>query len=164
LPDKPKWHALHLSERGHGYPWPDASMPGEPAIVCEGEPDALTAWQEFGYVANTATFGGSGQTRETDDARAFMAACPDWCLLFDHDDAGDSAARNMARRAPHRCRRLYLPPGFNDLNELQASGASVRDWLRSEWARFGWSAPMFAPQGLSEAARELLETGAYDVA
>lgn len=137
-PEKPKYHALVGSERGHGYPWPECSAPGEPTVLCEGEFDSLLAWQEFGWLANTVTFGGAGQNRETDDARAFLSASPDWLLLFDHDDAGDSAARSMARRSSHRCRRLLLPEGVKDLTDLHKSGGPVLGWLRSEWERFGW--------------------------
>jgi DNA primase len=137
-PDKPKYSALAGSERGHGYPWPDCPAPGEPALVCEGEFDALVAWQEAGWLANVVTFGSAGQKQEPDDARAFLAACPDWALAFDQDDAGDTAARDMARRAPGRCRRLFLPPGVKDLSDL-SRGGSVLVWLRSEWERFGWS-------------------------
>jgi DNA primase len=136
-----KYMALAGSERGHAYPWPEATALGEPVIVLEGEPDALTAWQELGWVCNTASFGGAGQANLHDDAEAFLAACPDWLLLFDQDDAGDNAVRALTRRAPDRCRRLMLPPGVNDLNDLHRSGASVPGWLRSEWERFGWRWP-----------------------
>ncbi len=51
-----------------------ASMPGEPAIVCEGEFDSLIAWQEFGPVANVVSFGGAGQSLSHSDAHAFLAA------------------------------------------------------------------------------------------
>jgi hypothetical protein len=138
LPDSPKWQALTGSERGHGYPRPEAAASGEVALVCEGEPDALTAWQEFGWVGNVVTFGGASQARLPDDARAFLAACPDLVLLFDQDDAGDGAARAWATFHGRRCRRARLPHPFNDLNEYHAKGWSLAGWLRGEWERFGW--------------------------
>jgi hypothetical protein len=61
-------------------------------------------------------------------------------LLFDHDDAGDSAARALTRKSPHRCRRLYLPPGIKDVSDLHGEHKSVLDWLKSEFTRFGWNA------------------------
>lgn len=144
-PGQSKYQAVAGSERGHGYPWPEtgAGSAGAPALVCEGEFDALVAWQEVGWLVNVATFGGAGQGHGAlrPDARAFLAACSDWLLLFDHDDAGDRAARAWADAHPRRCLRLYLPPGHNDLNDLHRSGASVSGWLRSEWERFGWSVP-----------------------
>jgi hypothetical protein len=136
-----KYLALAGSERGHGYPWPEAAVPGDPALVCEGEFDSLIGWQEAGWIANVVTFGGASQSQLHPDARAFLASCPDWLLLFDHDDAGDNAARGMIRSAPHRCRRLYLPGGANDLNDLHRCGGSVLGWLRSEYSRFGWPWP-----------------------
>lgn len=144
-PPSPKYLALPGSERGHGYPWPEATAPGEPAIVCEGELDALTAWQEAGHVANVVTFGGAGQKLDRDDARAFLAVCPDWLLLFDQDDAGDGSARELIRREPQRCKRLILPAGVNDLNDLHRAGGSVAAWLRSEWERLGWPWPHQTP-------------------
>jgi CHC2 zinc finger len=140
----PKYIAITGSERGHGYPWPEATMTGEPAVICEGEFDSLIAWQEFGWIANVVTFGGAGQSvrRMHADARAFLASCPDWLLLFDLDAAGDSAAREFVRQAPHRSRRLYLPDDVNDLTDLHKSGASVLVWLKSEFSRFGWRWPV----------------------
>jgi Toprim-like len=136
--DVDKYRTLAGSERGHAYPWPELTALGDPALVCEGEFDSLIGWQEAGWVANVVSFGGAGQAKLHDDARAFLAACPDWLLLFDQDDAGDGAARAMARRAPHRCRRLRLPDGVNDLNDLHRNGVRILDWLWVEWERFGW--------------------------
>ena len=140
-PNKPKYQCLQESERGNPYPWPEASAPGEPALLCEGEFDSLLAFQEVGDLLNVTTFGGAGQTRETAAARAFLSVAPDWLLSFDHDDAGDTAARAMARRSPRRCHRLVLPDGCKDVTDLWRSGRSVRDWLRDEYARLGWSWP-----------------------
>jgi DNA primase len=140
-----KYQTLGGSERGHGYPWGESTMPGEPAIVAEGEFDALVAWQETGWVANVVTFGGAGQASLRDDARAFLATCPDRLLLFDLDPAGDDAAGKFYRKDPDRCRRLYLPDGCNDLTDLHRSGASVLGWLRGEWARVGWPWPLRTP-------------------
>jgi DNA primase len=134
-----KYLAFKGSERGHAYPWPEATMPGLPGILAEGEFDSLVGWQEAGWVANVASFGGAGQSTFHDDARAFLATCPEWLLMFDQDKAGDDAARRMMRQQPHRCRRLALPEGVNDLTDLHRSGVSVLDWLRAEWARFGWN-------------------------
>jgi len=144
-PVKPKYLAFAGSERGHGYPWPECSAPGVPALVCEGEFDALLGWQKVGHVVNVVTFGGAGQNVMHDDARAFLAACPDWLLMVDHDDEGDKAARTIIRRAPHRCRRLYPHSGVKDLTDLHKSGVSILDWLRSEWDRFGWPWPLGGP-------------------
>jgi DNA primase len=137
-----KYTAIAGSERGHGYPFPDCAAPGEPALICEGEFDALVGWQEAGWLANVVTFGGAGQSCDREDAKAFLASCPDWLLMYDQDKAGDDAARVMARRSPHRCRRLYLPAGVNDLTDLHKSGGPVLGWLRSEWERFGWPWPL----------------------
>ncbi len=141
-PDVKKYQALAGSERGHGYPWPDAPAVGETALVCEGEFDALVGWQEAGWLLNVVTFGGAGQSSPHPDARAFLSGCPDWLLMFDQDDAGDDAARGFMRKASHRCRRLTLPPGVNDLTDLHRSGESILGWLRSEWERFGWPWPL----------------------
>lgn len=136
-----KYIALAGSERGHGYPFGECSAVGEPALICEGEFDALIAWQEAGWVANAVTFGGAGQASFRPDAKRFLICCPDWALLFDSDEAGNAAARRFESRAGHRCRRLRLPEGFNDLTDLHRDRGDVLAWLRDEWSRLGWDWP-----------------------
>lgn len=133
-----KYRALAGSERGHPYPLPDPAAIGDPAIVCEGEIDALTAFQEVGWAANVVSLGGAGQSSLRRDALEFLAACPVWLLLYDNDAAGDDAAWAMTAGAKSRCRRLRPPRGLKDLNDLRGSGAPVAMWLRSEWERLGW--------------------------
>ena len=135
--DKPKYQALTGSERGHAYPGDDVA-PGMPALICEGEFDALTGWQEARHAANVFTVGGVGQTPQP-DAEAALAACPDWLVITDHDQAGDKAARKLASLGRHKVRRLMLPGTANDLNDFHKSGGDLLGWIASEWARFGWS-------------------------
>lgn len=140
-----KYAAVAGSERGHPYPWAEATAPGEPAVICEGEFDALIAWQEIGHLVNVATFGGAGQGALRPAALTFLARCSDWLLAFDSDDAGDAAAEAWRAKdwedGGDRCRRLCLPPGIKDLTELYCSGANLTDWIRSEFERFGWAGP-----------------------
>src|SRR5205807_2324715 len=127
--------ALAGSERGHPYPWSDLS-PGLPALVCEGEFDALLAWQEVGIVVNALTAGGATQNARPSTIKA-LSACPDWLLMFDHDmnHAGDKAAVNFSARAPHKCRRLWLPVPANDLTDHYKRGGNISAWLKSEFGR-----------------------------
>lgn len=148
LPNKPKYQALAGSTRGYAYPWPDGLAPGVPALVCEGEFDALIGWQEAGWVVNVLTAGGAGQRDWKTETGALLAAAPDWLLCFDSDPAGDRAAREFAALAPRKARRLVLPDGAKDLTELCVSGGPVLSWLAGEFTRLGrpWP-PRTSPEG-----------------
>ena len=134
----PKYWALQGSERGHGYPWPDATAQGMSVLVTEGEFDALIAWQEVGHLVNVVTFGGVGQAISA-EARQYLDALPRWLLAFDNDrnHAGSKAALKLRDLNPNKARIGFLK-GANDLNGLHRSGESIGDWLRSEFARLGW--------------------------
>jgi DNA primase len=138
---EPKYLAVRGSERGHAYPHNHA-IAGLPALVCEGEFDALLGWQELGAAVNVLTVGGVSQNPQP-DAMELLHASPAWLLAFDHDEnqAGDNAARKFSGLAPHKCRRLWLPGTANDLTEFRQGGGSLLEWLASEFARFGWAWP-----------------------
>jgi hypothetical protein len=138
LPDRPKYQALAGSERGHSYPFAH-SVAGIPALIPEGEPDALLAWQEVGHLVNVLTVGGASSTPRP-DALTVLDACPAWCLAPDHDRAGNKAAKRFAELARYKCRRLVLPRG-KDLTEYHQSGGDLAAWLAGEWTRFGWPWP-----------------------
>jgi hypothetical protein len=84
------------------------------------------------------------------ESAAILSACPDWLLCLDNDQAGDIAARRLTDRAPQKCRRLVLSAPAKDLTDFHVAGGSIRDWLRSEYTRFGWTPKATAP-GESEA-------------
>lgn len=136
-PDEDKCRALRGSERGHLFPWPEvlSSQGILPALVVEGEFDALLGCQEAGHVLHVGTVGGANQPPRP-SALAALALCP-WLLIStDHDAAGVEAARAWRDRAPHKARRVLLPHG-KDLSDFHAAGGDVAGWLAGELARLG---------------------------
>jgi DNA primase len=130
-----KCRALRGSERGHLYPWADV-LPSEgfpPALLVEGELDALVGWQEAGWLALAGTVGGATQTPRP-SALSVLARCPWWLMSFDHDEAGVEAAKTWRGRAPHKARRVLLPHG-KDLSDFHAAGGDIAGWLSGELAR-----------------------------
>ena len=138
LPPKvPKYQAIAGSARGFGYPWPELlpTQIGPPALVVEGEPDALIASQEVGDIAHAITVGGA--TQEPDpSALGFLARCPWLLIATDYDGPGIEAAGRWIARFPHKARRLVLPHG-KDIGEFSQVGGDVRAWLKDELHRLG---------------------------
>lgn len=137
MPRNRKCMAFTKSVRGHAYPEGDVlpSQAARPALIVEGEWDALLAWQEAGDLVNVVTVGGSEQAPQP-EALASLDRCPYWLCATDHDAAGDRAAARFAALSPMKARRLYLPRG-KDLGEYHACGGDVRSWVRSEIDRLG---------------------------
>jgi DNA primase len=135
--EKSKYLAFTDSARGHAYPFADL-LPTQgslPALLVEGEFDALLAHQEAGHVAHAITVGGATQGPHP-SALAFLARCP-WILVAtDHDAAGAESASAWLARLPHKARRAILPAG-KDLTEFVISGGDARAWLAAELARLG---------------------------
>ncbi|HWE39301.1 MAG TPA: CHC2 zinc finger domain-containing protein [Isosphaeraceae bacterium] len=129
-----KCRAFDGSARGHAYPWTDV-MPGVEALLVEGEPDALLAFQAVGHVVNPMTLGGASQA-PAPEAAAALAACPAWLVATDHDGPGDDAARRLAALAPHKAHRVWLPEG-KDLTDFVVAGGDAPAWLRGEFRRLG---------------------------
>jgi hypothetical protein len=131
----PKCQALAGSMRGHLYPWPDV-MPTQgvrPALLVEGEFDALLAEQEVGHVVFVGTVGSANQSPNR-SALLALARCPSWLLAFDHDIPGVEAARAWRERAPHKAHRMLLPHG-KDVGEFVKDGGVIVNWLHAESAR-----------------------------
>jgi DNA primase len=128
--DSPKCMALAGSTRGYLYPWPEimSSQGIRPALLCEGEIDALLAEQAAGHLVIVGTVGGANQNPHR-KALAALARCPVWLIAMDHDEAGVEAARAWRERAPHKARRVLLPWG-KDLGEFVQSGGDIVTWLR----------------------------------
>ena len=138
--DQEKCFAFAGSQRGFAYPFSDLVL-GLPALIVEGEWDALIAWQELGWVANVISVGGAKQDPKP-SAAAELDGCPTWLIALHNDDAGNEGAKKWAIRSRGKSVRALLPPG-RDLNDLHLGG-SLMGWLRSEYEALGWPWPLRA--------------------
>lgn len=135
--DGPKFRALTGSNPGFLYPFDDL-VPGVPCVVCEGEMDALIAFQAFGHLANVATTSGATQG-PTPEALAALRRCSAILIGTDWDEAGDKSADEWRARFPGQAKRLYLPadPPAKDLTDFHVRGGDLRAWFGRELERLG---------------------------
>lgn len=103
----------------------DALTTTRPAILVEGEFDALTLGQVAGDVVTPVATG------STDGGRrprwiAAMAICPEVLVAYDADDAGEKAAAWWTGVLSNGRR---WRPLWEDANAMQQAGADVRAWV-----------------------------------
>lgn len=137
-----KCQCLKGSTRGYLYPEPDV-LPTQgqlPALIVEGEFDALIGQQELGPWCHVVTAGSASVSRLPRESRAALARCPVLLLAFDHDAAGVEAARQWRGMFPHKARRVLLPTG-KDLTDFVRQGGDVRAWLREQFDRLSEGGP-----------------------
>lgn len=112
---------------GVGLYGADAIAPGRPAVLVEGELDALTVEQCAGdLVAAVATGSTDGARRPKWLARLALAS--EVLVAFDADQAGDDGAAYWTRVLPNA--RRWRPP-WGDVNGLLQAGMDVRGWLEA---------------------------------
>lgn len=135
-PDIDKCRAIKGSRRGHGFPWPELlpTEPELPALLVEGEFDALVAWSEVNHVAHVISIGGANQSPQP-SAREFLDRCPIWLVALDADRAGDQGAWKWIERNPDKARRIRVPVG-KDLNDLHLTGpGKLAEWVEAQIRR-----------------------------
>lgn len=110
----------------------DRMVFGRPALVCEGEFDALVAWQEAGDLVDVVAAGGARMALPS-RWRAYLMAAPELLVAFDVDQAGEEGAAAWCR-ATGRARRVSVPDG-RDVNEFAQLGGDVRSWVEYEISR-----------------------------
>ncbi len=96
------------------FPSPETIRPGRPAILTEGEFDALLLGQALGELAAVVTLG-SASGRPAPDILTALSAAPAWYIATDADGAGDRAAASWGGYA--RARRIRPPEPFKDWTE-----------------------------------------------
>jgi hypothetical protein len=105
----------------------DALKPGLPAILVEGELDALSLIQEtadlVAVVATGSVTGGRGQFWQARLAEASMVL-----VAFDADDAGDTNAQFWTETLPNAIR---WRPLANDANQMLQDGLDLREWVQA---------------------------------
>lgn len=97
-----------------------------PAIIVEGELDALSLLQECGDLTTAVATGGIGQARR---ARwvARLAVCPLVLVAFDAGAEAEPARRWWLDALPNA---RYWRPGWDDASGLLQVGA-LRDWIEA---------------------------------
>jgi hypothetical protein len=130
-----RYSAFAGSGRGFAYPHADLldSQIGPPAMLVEGELDALLGTQEAGHVVHAVSVGGATQTELRPETADLLGVCPWWLIAVDHDEAAVKSVGRWRQLAPHKARRVMLPHG-KDLSEYRAEGGDVRAWIADELA------------------------------
>ncbi len=103
----------------------DQLTSNQPAILVEGELDALTLKQHAGDLVTPVATG------STDGARrarwlAKLALCPRVLVAFDADKAGEDARRYWLSVLPNG---RYWRPFWGDANGIQQDGVDLRAWV-----------------------------------
>jgi DNA primase len=115
----------------------DTLVPGEPAILAEGEFDAMLLWQEVGDLIGIATLGSCNRGLSVRALR-YLLGCPRLLVAYDMDVEGEKGAVRLSQLSPrmHRIR----PLAGKDVTAFRQAGGRVRDWVRFELARL-WKMP-----------------------
>jgi hypothetical protein len=110
----------------------DTWQTGLPLLLCEGELDCLTVWQEARGLVNAATLGGASKGRAGEKLNfgrwlPYLGGYARILVAYDPDTAGQTAqdafGRVSARFAPVRV------PFGEDINDFHVNGGDVAGWL-----------------------------------
>ena len=107
-------------------------MPGEPAILAEGEFDAVLLWQEIGDLVGVATLGSCNRGLSARTLRHLLG-CPRLLVAYDVDAKGEKGAQRLEYLSP-RMHRIRLQVG-KDVTAFWQAGGRVRNWVQHELAR-----------------------------
>jgi len=124
---RPVGEPKYIGPNGWGNALYDADQltTDRPAILVEGELDALTIKQVAGdLVTPTATGSTDGARRARWLAR--LALCPLVLVAFDADKAGEEARRYWLAVLPNG---RYWRPFWGDANGMQQTGGDLRQWV-----------------------------------
>ena len=124
---RPVGEPKYIGPTGWGNALYDADQltTDRPAILVEGELDALTVKQHAGdLITPTATGSTAGARRARWLAR--LALCPRVLVAFDADQAGEDARQYWLSVLPNG---VYWRPFWGDANGMQTGGGDLRQWI-----------------------------------
>jgi hypothetical protein len=110
----------------------DTLVPGEPAILAEGEFDAMLLWQEVDDMVGIATLGSCNRGLSARALR-YLLGCPRLLVAYDVDAEGEKGAKRLRQLSP-RMRRIRPPMG-KDVTAFSQAGGRGQDWVHFELAR-----------------------------
>lgn len=104
----------------------DQLQPGKPAILVEGEFDALTILQEAGDLVIPVATGSTGGSRCTNWLK-MLQKCSIVLVTFDADEAGEEARKHWLDILLSNGK--YWRPYFGDVNAMHMKGANIRAFI-----------------------------------
>jgi DNA primase len=101
---------------------------GRPLLLCEGEFDAMLAWQEAGDLVDVATLGGAHKGVK---GQWLFKLLPYQKIVaaYDADDAGRSGAKKLTVLS-NRVLPVQVPLG-KDLTDFHQAGGDLHAWVQS---------------------------------
>jgi hypothetical protein len=105
----------------------DALSPGKPAMLLEGEIDALTVQQQAGDLVTPVATGSTHAARRAKWV-ARLSLSPIVLIAYDADDAGEAAAAYWRDALPNARR---WRPYWADANDLAQAGVDLRAWVQA---------------------------------
>jgi len=112
-----------------GFFLSQAVQPGFPALVVEGEFDALLGWQEARHLVNVVTLGSAAAYPDRLALQQLLTS-PVILLCYDNDQAGRTAVHHL-QGLSERIRSCRFPQG-KDLTEFFLKGGDIRGWVEAQ--------------------------------
>lgn len=103
--------------------------PGDVFLLCEGEFDAMLAWQEVGDCFVVLTLGGCSTQPGTTDL-LMLGLAEKILIAYDADEAGRQGAERMAALLGRKATIAQLPAGYKDITEAYLGGVDLWQWLK----------------------------------
>ncbi|MGD2206195.1 MAG: CHC2 zinc finger domain-containing protein [Anaerolineae bacterium] len=117
---------------------------GRPLLLCEGERDAMLAYQELSDMVDVATLGGAGR-RSLGHWSLWLLPYRQILAAYDADLAGREGAMYLASLF-ERVQGIRVPHG-EDLTGFHAGGGKLRAWLHSHLKQSGRFSPSRGCEG-----------------
>lgn len=133
-PDHPRHGQKYKHTRGgkQALYHADILTEGKPAVICEGELDAILLTQEAGDLADVVTLAGAETDLNLATWGLYLLRPSAFILAFDMDEAGDKGADKLAWL--HNSQRLTIPAlkaGDKDLTDFHKSGGSLHSLIEN---------------------------------
>jgi len=142
----PKYQQLKGGGKGALYGL-DHLADRQAALICEGEFDALLAWQEAGDLVDVVALG-SATSRPGHEAVTALLGARRWFIATDRDGAGDKGASWWSEFSA-RVKRVQPLQG-HDLTEFWQAGGDLRAWMLFHLDREGL-VPVLDYEAMAEA-------------
>jgi len=114
--------------------------------ITEGECDAMAVYEMFGGKwAVVSVRSASSAVKNIRESIEFVESFDNVILAFDNDEAGQTAARKVARiLKPNKTKILSFPTGFKDANDMLKQGKY------EEFTKAWWQSKTYTPSGIIE--------------